>query len=155
MSVEEYTRWEFTRVDRNWIHSIYAKRTKYWEKLIVYFPSIWHGPHTKECARIRYSGNVVTEQLPSNNRGIHIETDWWEWCTKYGVEMGSGVIIHTPGLLKISSGIQMLKREIHRQHSDLISLLLFLQNMESMLKIIINKTIMKIVTPLRQQWRQI
>jgi hypothetical protein len=68
--------------------------------------------------------------------------------------MGSGVIIHTPGCLKTTSDIQMLIGGMHRQHGDLISLLLFLQNRESRLKII-NKTIMKIVTPLRQQWRQI
>jgi hypothetical protein len=46
------------------------------------------------------------------------------------VEMGSGAMIHTPGFIKIGSGIQ--KR--HRQHGDLISLYLFFQNKESRLK---------------------
>jgi hypothetical protein len=71
---------------------------------------------------------------------------------KYGVEMRSGVVIHKSRFLKISSDIQMLVGGggMHRQRGDLISLLVFIQNKDSRLKIIINKTIMKIVTPLRQ-----
>jgi hypothetical protein len=41
---------------------------------------IWHGPHWKRCVQqffycvcIRYRGNISTEPLPSNNRGIFTE----------------------------------------------------------------------------------
>jgi hypothetical protein len=48
---------------------------------------------------------------------------------KYAFEMGSSVMIYIPRLIKIGSGIQkfMGRRDsqIHRQHGDLISLLLF------------------------------
>jgi hypothetical protein len=45
---------------------------------------------------------------------------------KYAVEMGSGAMICIPSFIKIGSGIQKLKGGIHghRQHGDLISLLL-------------------------------
>jgi hypothetical protein len=54
---------------------------------------------------------------------------------KYAVEMGSGAMIYIPSFIKIGSGIQKLIGRIHRKHGDLISLLLFLQNKESRLKI--------------------
>jgi hypothetical protein len=54
---------------------------------------------------------------------------------KYAFEMGSGAMIYIPSFIKISSGIRKLIGEIHRQHGDLISILLFFQNKESMLKI--------------------
>jgi hypothetical protein len=48
---------------------------------------------------------------------------------KYAVEMGSGAMIYIPSFIKIGSGIQKLMRgggsQTHRQHGDLISLLLF------------------------------
>jgi hypothetical protein len=46
---------------------------------------------------------------------------------KYAVEMGSGAIIRILIFIKIGSGIPKLTEEIHRhrQHGDLISLLLF------------------------------
>jgi hypothetical protein len=48
--------------------------------------------------------------------------------------MGSGTVIYVPIFIKIYSGIQKLIRGIHRhthrQHGDLISLLLFFQNKE-------------------------
>jgi hypothetical protein len=55
---------------------------------------------------------------------------------KYAVEMGSGAMICIPSLIKIGSDIQKLIGGIHRhrQHGDLISLLLFFQNKESRLK---------------------
>jgi hypothetical protein len=55
----------------------------------------------------------------------------------YAVEMGSGAMIYIPSFTKTFSGIQKLMGGggIHRQHGDLISLLLFFQNMESMPKI--------------------
>jgi hypothetical protein len=58
---------------------------------------------------------------------------------KYVVDMGSDVMTYIPGLIQSGSGIQMLMRwkgfaDTHRQHGDLISLLLFFQNEESRLK---------------------
>jgi hypothetical protein len=46
---------------------------KFLEELIAYFPLIPHGPHRKRQP-IRCSGNVFTEPLPCNDRGIHIQT---------------------------------------------------------------------------------
>jgi hypothetical protein len=40
--------------------------------------------------------------------------------------MGSGAVIYIPDFIEIGSGIRKLIRRIHRQHGDLISLLLFL-----------------------------
>jgi hypothetical protein len=59
---------------------------------------------------------------------------------KYAVEMGSGAMMQIPSFIKIGSGIQKLiwrDTQTHRQHGDRISLLLFFQNKESMLKIYI------------------
>jgi hypothetical protein len=49
---------------------------------------------------------------------------------KYAVEMGSGAMIYIPSFIKIGSGIQKLSGggggiRRHRQHGDIISLLLF------------------------------
>jgi hypothetical protein len=56
---------------------------------------------------------------------------------KYAVEMSSGAMVYVPSFIKIGSGIQKFVRRdslVHRQHGDLISLLLFLfQNKESRL----------------------
>jgi hypothetical protein len=52
---------------------------------------------------------------------------------KYAVEMGSGAIIYIPNIRKIGSVIHKLIREdsqTHRQHGNIISLLLFFQNKE-------------------------
>jgi hypothetical protein len=49
----------------------------------------------------------------------------------YAVDMGSGVMIYIPSLIKTGSGIQTLIGEIHRQHHELISLLLLFRNKES------------------------
>jgi hypothetical protein len=46
-------------------------------------------------------------------------------------------MIHIPSFIKIGSEIQKLIRELHRQQGDLISLLLFLENNESWLKILV------------------
>jgi hypothetical protein len=54
---------------------------------------------------------------------------------KYGVQMGSVAMIYIPTFIKIGSGIQKLIRGIHRQHGDLITLILLFQNKESRLKI--------------------
>jgi hypothetical protein len=45
---------------------------------------------------------------------------------KYAVEMGPGAMIYIPSFVKIGSDIQKLERQIYRQHSGRISLLLFL-----------------------------
>jgi hypothetical protein len=52
---------------------------------------------------------------------------------KYAVEMGSGAMTLIPSFINISGGIQksMWGKHIHRQHGDLISLLLSFQNKES------------------------
>jgi hypothetical protein len=48
--------------------------------------------------------------------------------------MGSGAMIHIPSFIKIGSGIQKLRgggdSQTHRQHGDLISLILFFKNKE-------------------------
>jgi hypothetical protein len=50
---------------------------------------------------------------------------------RHAVEMGSGAMIYIPSFIRISSSIQKLIGEVHRQHGDLIRLLLFFQNKES------------------------
>jgi hypothetical protein len=55
---------------------------------------------------------------------------------KYAVEMASSAMIYIPSFMKICSDIQKLigeDSEAHRQHGDLISLLLFFCNNESRL----------------------
>jgi hypothetical protein len=55
---------------------------KFWEEVIAHFPLIWHGPYRKRpvqqfsycCTCISPRGNVFTEPLPSNGRGIHMQT---------------------------------------------------------------------------------
>jgi hypothetical protein len=50
---------------------------------------------------------------------------------KYAVEMGSSAMPYIPSLRKIGSGIQRFIGEgtqTHKEHGDLISLLLFIQN---------------------------
>jgi hypothetical protein len=58
---------------------------------------------------------------------------------KYAVEMGSGAVIYIPSFIKIGSAIQKLIGAIHRHtgDGDRISLLLFFQNRESTLKMLI------------------
>jgi hypothetical protein len=46
---------------------------------------------------------------------------------KYAVQMGSGAMIYIPSFIKTGSGIQKLiggDSQTHREHDDLISLLL-------------------------------
>jgi hypothetical protein len=58
-----------------------------------------------------------------------------EGFVKYAVEMGPDAKICVPGFINIGSGIQNWMGNTHtcRQHGDLVSLSLFLQNKESML----------------------
>jgi hypothetical protein len=48
---------------------------KLWEEFIANIPSILHGPHRKRRVQqfLCCSGNVITEPLPSNDRGIQIQ----------------------------------------------------------------------------------
>jgi hypothetical protein len=55
----------------------------------------------------------------------------------YTTEMGSGAMTYIPSFIKNGSGLQMLlvsDTQTHRQQGDLISLRLFFQNKERMLK---------------------
>jgi hypothetical protein len=45
---------------------------------------------------------------------------------KSAVELGSGGMIYIPSFIETGSGIQNLIGQIHRQHGDLISPLIFL-----------------------------
>jgi hypothetical protein len=54
--------------------------------------------------------------------------------------MGSGAIIYIQSFIKIGSGIQKLIGRIHRYNGDGTSVLSFLKNKESRLKIIANFT---------------
>jgi hypothetical protein len=59
-----------------------VRNKKFWEGLIAYFTLTRHGPHGKRRVRqfccfsvcIRCHGNVFNKQLPSNERGIHVQT---------------------------------------------------------------------------------
>jgi hypothetical protein len=58
---------------------------------------------------------------------------------RYAVEMGSAAMIYIPSFIKIGPGIQKLIRgdsQTHRQHGDLINLLLVSLNEGSRLKIL-------------------
>jgi hypothetical protein len=58
------------------------KSKKLWEELIPYFPLTRQGPHRKRraqqflycCMCIRCRGNVFTESLATNGKGINIQT---------------------------------------------------------------------------------
>jgi hypothetical protein len=80
-----------------------------------------------------------TYPLPSNSRGIHMQTHWWEVFMKYAVKTGSYVMIYNK-FHKTGSGIQKLTggdTQTRREHGDRISLLLFFLNKEIRLKMII------------------
>jgi hypothetical protein len=57
---------------------------------------------------------------------------------KYAVEIRSGAMIYTSSFIEIGSSIQksIVGIHSHRQHGDLICLLLFYQNKESRIKTI-------------------
>jgi hypothetical protein len=57
-------------------------------------------------AYIRYRWNVFIEPLPSNDRGIQIQTHGLiGGIMKYAVEMGSVDVIYIPSFIKIGIGI--------------------------------------------------
>jgi hypothetical protein len=51
-----------------WIFKI----MKFWEELIAYFPSVWHGPHTKR--RLQH-GNVLPSRCLATIRDVHTDTE--------------------------------------------------------------------------------
>jgi hypothetical protein len=58
------------------------------------------------------TGAKFYELLPSNNRGIHIQTHRLEEGNfKYGVDMGSNAVIYVPSFIKIGSGIKKCIKE--------------------------------------------
>jgi hypothetical protein len=59
---------------------------------------------------------------------------------KYAADMGSDVMTHIPSFIKIGSSIQRLMKGIHRQHGDVINLILFIRNNERRLKWVREKT---------------
>jgi hypothetical protein len=110
------------------------------------FLLIRHWPHRKRCVQqffcccvcIRCRGNIVTEPLPSNDKGIHIYTHslmggiyevhrWDELrCHDIYTKFHNDWFRH--------SNVDRGESRTHRQHGDLISILLFSQNKESGLK---------------------
>jgi hypothetical protein len=104
---------------------------------------IRHGQHWKRRIQqffycfvcIRYRGNVSTEPLPSNDRGIFTESlpskDKGIFTEPLPINDKG---IFTEPLPSNDRGIHR-ERNTHRQQRDLISLLLFFQNKEQSLKI--------------------
>jgi hypothetical protein len=101
---------------------------KFWEELIVYFPSSDTG-HIKNdessnssivacvfvtvvtflTSRCLATTEHFNEPLPSNDRGMYIQTQRQRrGIFNYAVEMGSGALIYVPSFIKIGSGIQKL-----------------------------------------------
>jgi hypothetical protein len=60
---------------------------------------------------------------------------------KYAAEIGSVAMIYMPSFIQIfSAGVQKLigaDTQTHKQHGDLVSLLLYFQNKESRLKTVV------------------
>jgi hypothetical protein len=115
-------------------HSVDIRNKKLWEELIAYFPRIRHGPHRKRrvqdffccfvCIRCRFS--FRTESLPSNDRGVHIQTHRLMGRI-YKVRRRDGLKCHDiQSLIKTGLGIHKLiwgDTQTHRQHGDRISIL--------------------------------
>jgi hypothetical protein len=60
------------------------------------------------CLAIK-GGIHFTEHLPSNDRGIHLQTHRLPGgIYKYAAEMGSGAMIYTQSFIKTGSGTQKL-----------------------------------------------
>jgi hypothetical protein len=121
---------------------------------------IRHRPHWKWrvqhffccCVCIRYSGNVSTEPLPSNERGNFSEPSRYlvtimghtyrhrlmEGFFNYAIEMVSGAMIYVPSFITIGSGVQKLMGGGIQTHARTATWshkpTLFFQNKESRLK---------------------
>jgi hypothetical protein len=53
------------------------RKKKFWEELIAYllsFDTIWTAERTTPPTILRYRGNVFTEPLPGNDKGIYKHT---------------------------------------------------------------------------------
>jgi hypothetical protein len=81
--------------------------------LIAYFLLIRYGLHRKRCYQNSsifscvFVAAVFKEPLPSNERGIHIQTHrMMGGIMKYAVEMDSVAMIYIPRFIKNGSGIQ-------------------------------------------------
>jgi hypothetical protein len=113
---------------------------KFWRKIIAYFSLLRNGPHRKTMRQtiIFCCGNVFTGPLPSNNRAIHRPTD--STLTRHGPHRKRCVqqFFHCCRRNVFTGPLPSNDRRIHiqtyRQQSDLISLLLFIQNEESGLR---------------------
>jgi hypothetical protein len=90
----------------------------------MYFPLILHGPHRKRyvqqffysCSFIRCRGNVLTEPLPINDRGIQIQTHGLMGRI-HEVRRWDGLRcldIHTKFYKDWSKYLKVDEREIHR-----------------------------------------
>jgi hypothetical protein len=99
------------------------------QELIACLPFIWHGPHRELrveqlfhcCVCVRCRGNVFTEPLPGNDKGIHIQTHAliggiYEGRHWHELRFYKDRLSHS----KVDGG-----RFTDRQHGHLISLLLF------------------------------
>jgi hypothetical protein len=105
-------------------------RKKFWEKLIADFPLIRHGPHKNRrvqqffycCMCICCRGNVFTESLPSNDRGIHIKTH--RLIRKiYEMRRWDGLSAKIfLSLIRIGSGIKNWLWWIHRHTDNMVVL---------------------------------
>jgi hypothetical protein len=116
-------------------HYLRTWQKKFLEGLIAYFP--WYDTNRIEndvsnnysivaCVFVTtvtflpsrcletIGGFYRTEQLPSKDTGIHIQTRRCKGFFNQAVEMGSGAVIYIPRFIKIGSGIQKLIRGIHR-----------------------------------------
>jgi hypothetical protein len=69
-------------------------------------------------------GIQFREPLPSNDRGLHTQTDrLMGGIYEVAVEMDLGAMMYIPSFIKNGSGIQKLLVWVHRQDRDRISLL--------------------------------
>jgi hypothetical protein len=111
-----------------------SRNKKFWEELIAYFPFIRHGAQRKRrvqqliywCVCIRCRGNVFTKPLPSSDNRTHIHTNTWSigWSTPMRwaqVPWSHTHIEFHKYWLRHSKSWQ---RGTHRQHGNLINLLL-------------------------------
>jgi hypothetical protein len=114
---------------------------KFYEELIAYVPLIRRGSYIKRrvqrffycCICIRCRGKFYAEPLPSNGRGIYIQTHRLPRGI-YEVRRSDGLRCHDINTKFHKDWFSHLKvnREDNRQHKNHISLLFF-QNKESRL----------------------
>jgi hypothetical protein len=59
---------------------------------------------------------------------------------EFAVEMDTGVMMYIPSFIKTGSTFEKLIREIHREHDDRQRLLLFIQNKENKILVVLHVT---------------